>query len=297
MEYTLQNELLQIKVTDVGAELVSVKNNKGEEMLWQADANVWARQAPLLFPYSGGLFDNVLLAKGKELPAARHGFARDGVFTCEEHTADTLVLELVSNDETLALFPYAFVLRVIYTLKGANLRQVVTVENPSADEVLPCSVGFHPGFKVPFDDKHTTEDYSFVFEQTESPSVIETPGGLVSGVKHVLFTEGKELPLTDDLFAEDSICMEELQSSYICLQEKPSEEYPQGRSIRVEIDSFPYLLLWGPAKGPLPFVCIEPWNSLPDGPERYAAFADKPGIQKIEPGKSWQTELDITFNR
>ena len=58
MEFILENENLRVTVESHGAELVSVVNKQtGAEMLWQADPAVWARHAPVLFPYCGRLKD------------------------------------------------------------------------------------------------------------------------------------------------------------------------------------------------------------------------------------------------
>ena len=65
MEYLLENEFLQVRVSSLGAELVSVKaKHDGRELLWQADSAVWGRHAPILFPYCGRLKDGAFVHKG-----------------------------------------------------------------------------------------------------------------------------------------------------------------------------------------------------------------------------------------
>ena len=65
MEFILENENLRVTVESHGAELVSVVNKQtGAEMLWQADPAVWARHAPVLFPYCGRLKDGAFTCKG-----------------------------------------------------------------------------------------------------------------------------------------------------------------------------------------------------------------------------------------
>ena len=66
MEFILENENLRVTVESHGAELVSVVNKQtGAEMLWQADPAVWARHAPVLFPYCGRLKDGAFRACGR----------------------------------------------------------------------------------------------------------------------------------------------------------------------------------------------------------------------------------------
>lgn len=290
-QYVLENDVLRIAVNTHGAELASVQNKAdGREMMWQADPAVWNRHAPLLFPYCGGLWDNTLLAKGREYAAPKHGFARDMEFVCTVHDENALVFVLESNDKTAAYFPYEFRLEVEYTLRNNMLNQKVKVHNSSTQEELPFSVGFHPGFALPFDKNYTTEDYQFVFEHSESPQLVHTPGGYVSGEVEELFHNSTELPLTDTLFANDSLCLQRLDSCTLALREKATN-----RKVQVTIANFPYVLLWGPATGPLPFACIEPWHSLPDGPERYGEFKNKPGLTLLPPKEWWDTTLQMTF--
>ena len=45
----LKNELLTIKVAEMGAELQSIKDNDGREYMWQAGEK-WPRHSPILFP-------------------------------------------------------------------------------------------------------------------------------------------------------------------------------------------------------------------------------------------------------
>ncbi len=45
----LKNDVLTIKVAEMGAELQSVKDNSGREYMWQAGEK-WPRHSPILFP-------------------------------------------------------------------------------------------------------------------------------------------------------------------------------------------------------------------------------------------------------
>ena len=67
-------------IRDAGAELVSLRDAAGEELLWQG-GHEWPRQAPVLFPIVGKLAGNVLRDSGKTYTLGQHGFARDCRFT------------------------------------------------------------------------------------------------------------------------------------------------------------------------------------------------------------------------
>ena len=49
MQAVLRNEFFTLTVDTLGAEAVSLKNAAEEEVLWQADPEVWPRHAPILF--------------------------------------------------------------------------------------------------------------------------------------------------------------------------------------------------------------------------------------------------------
>ena len=52
MQTTISNEFLTVTIDTHGAEVVSVKNSKGEELIWQADPAIWDRHSPVLFPWA-----------------------------------------------------------------------------------------------------------------------------------------------------------------------------------------------------------------------------------------------------
>ena len=52
----LRNELLAIEVSELGAELQSIKAVENNvEYLWQGDPDIWSGRAPILFPIVGAL--------------------------------------------------------------------------------------------------------------------------------------------------------------------------------------------------------------------------------------------------
>ena len=150
MQYTIENDKIRLTVESLGAEMVSVVNkHTGAEMIWSADPKVWPRHAPILFPYTGKLTGGKMIAKGMEYAGGQHGFARDVEHTLVSCTDDTLVLELHANDQTLKLWPYAFVLRSTYRLEDTTVHHTLTVENP-VEPQLQFDIGFHPNFAKSF---------------------------------------------------------------------------------------------------------------------------------------------------
>ena len=293
MQYTIENDTLRLTVDSHGAEAVSVIHKPtGAEMLWCADKALWGRHAPILFPYTGKLTGGKMIAKGQEYAGGQHGFARDVEHTLTRQTADTLEFELRADAQTLPRWPYDFVLRSTFVLDGSTVHHTLCVENPSEAQ-LRFGIGYHPAFAIPFDDRHTTEDYEIRFDGIESPLCVSAlPNGLLNGQSYYLARNTDAIPLTDTLFDHDSHCMVNLRSAHVALVEKDT-----GRSVCCNVEGYPYVLIWSQASKPLRFVCIEPWHSLPGEEDGPLAWDERPCAASLSQGESWSTTLSTTFTR
>ena len=291
-EFVIENAYLKATVTTWGAQVKSVvRKCDGVEHIWQADSAVWGYHAPILFPHAGKLVDGTLHAKGKDYASGQHGFARLMEHDLVKQTATTLVMELRSNPETLANFPYEFRLISTFTLEGDALHHTLTVVNRDSD-VLPFGIGYHPAFAIPFDSEHTATDYELRFNKMESPLCLSCqPNGLLRGKFYYLGTNIDRIPIDDKLFEIDSHCMANLNSSTLGLYEKDT-----GRGVECTIAGFPYVLLWSKPGMPK-FVCIEPWHSLPSLEKGGTDWNQKPAAAILAPGEEWSTTLTTRFVR
>jgi len=293
MEYIIENEYLKVTVTTFGAQVKSVVHKSdGAEHMWQADPAVWRSHAPILCPHCGRLLDGKFIAKGKTYETDMcHGFARLMEHTFVYQNKDNLVLQLTDTPETLALWPYKFRLMSAFTVEGDVLHHTLTVENRD-DEEMPFGIGFHPGFAIPFDDKHTFADYELRFDKLESPICLDCScGGLINGKTYYLGSNLNTIAIDEQLFANDSHCMMSLQSDTLGIYEKDS-----GRAVVCSIKNFPYCLLWSTLGTPK-FVCIEPWHSLPSRTDGGYDWNEKPAAAILQPGESWSTTLSTAFVR
>ena len=182
MQTTISNEFLTVTIDTHGAEVVSVKNSKGEELIWQADPAIWDRHSPVLFPWAGRLANGELVHNGKHYSGGQHGFIRDLEHILKQNNGISAQLMFRADEETKTLrFPFDFEFTSVFTLDGHTLHHEVHVKN-CGDENMRCGIGFHPGFNIPFDENHTTTDYEIRFEQEESPIILDClPHGLLSG--------------------------------------------------------------------------------------------------------------------
>ena len=292
MEYIIENEYLKVTVTTWGAQVKSVvRKCDGVEHIWHGDASVWKFHTPILFPHCGKLVDGKLEAKGKIYESGMHGFARDMEHDFVDQTEDTLVLELCSCPETLARFPYEFRLVSTFTLENDTLHHSLTVENLDSDK-LRFGIGYHPGYTVPFDDKHVATDYELRFSESESPICLNClPTGLMQKDHYYLPANIDALPIDEQLFANDSHCMVNLKSATLGIYEKGT-----GRAVVCNIAEFPYVLIWSKPGMPK-FVCIEPWYSLPSAEGASIKWEEKPAAAVLNPGEAWSCTLSTSFVR
>ena len=208
MQTTISNEFLTVTIDTHGAEVVSVKNSKGEELIWQADPAIWDRHSPVLFPWAGRLANGELVHNGKHYSGGQHGFIRDLEHILKQNNGISAQLMFRADEETKTLrFPFDFEFTSVFTLDGHTLHHEVHVKN-CGDENMRCGIGFHPGFSIPFDENHTTTDYEIRFEQEESPIILDClPHGLLSGKSFYQWKNTQAIPLTDTLFDNDSFCI------------------------------------------------------------------------------------------
>ena len=259
--------------------------------MWQADKEVWGYHAPILFPHCGKVVNGEIKAKGQTYQSSQHGFARLMEHSFVDQSRDTLVLELCADEETRKRFPYEFRLVSIFTLEGSTLHHTLSVENLD-EAALPFGIGYHPGFAIPFDDRHTAGDYELRFSEPESPLCVNNlPHGLMHGNLYYLGTNIQSIPIDDKLFANDSHCMVNLRSQTLGLYEKDS-----GRAVVCDISQFPYTLIWSKPGTPK-FVCIEPWHSLPSPENGSTKWEEKPAAAILAPGEEWSCTLSTSFVR
>ncbi len=293
MIYTIENDWLKVSVTTKGAQVCSVvRKCDGAEHIWQADPSVWGYHAPILFPHCGKLKDGRMEAKGRIYETNQHGFARTSEHVFVRQTETELVLELTDHADTLAYWPYRFRLESRFTLMGDRLIHRLTVENRD-EELMRFGIGYHPAFTIPFDSEHTAADYELRFDSPQSPMCLDClPHGLINGKWYRLGHNTPAIPIDKELFANDSHCMFGLTAKTLGLYEKGT-----GRGVECDISDFPYCLIWSKPQWPTPFVCIEPWMSLPASEDAPLAWNDQPAAAELAPGESWHVELKTRFVR
>ncbi|MCC8961761.1 aldose 1-epimerase family protein [Bradyrhizobium sp. Pear76] len=280
--HTLRGDGIAAAIRAEGAELSSLRNAEGTELLWQAGSQ-WPRHAPILFPIVGRLKNDTLRHKGKAYPMTQHGFARDRRFAWLEQGARSCKLALTDDAETRARYPFAFRLEVTYTVDGAALDVAFEVIN-TGDEMLPASLGGHPAFNWPLVPGLPKEAYTLTFGKTEPAPIRRLEGGLMRRHPEPNPVTGRTLALTEELFDDDAMVFDQVASTSILFTATLGPAAAtQGAAIEISWRGFRELGVWSKPGG-APFLCIEPWHGFASPAEFDGEFADKPGLMHIAPG-------------
>ncbi len=283
---TIATPQLSAAINPLGAELTHLRDAEGRELMTDADPAFWTGHAPLLFPIIGRVNHDTLRIDGTDYPMQQHGFARRSTFTLVDHSDAHAVFLLEDSAETRASYPFAFALRVTYTITDATLDVAVSIENRGGD-VLPASFGFHPAFAWPLPYGLPRADHRIVFAEDEPEPVRELVDGAIIAEHRVSPLDGRTLALTDALFERDALIWDKLQSR--------SVRYgaPTGPQLRVDFPLMPMLGIW--TKPGAAFVCIEPWHGIADPAGFSGDIRDKPGIVEIAPGATLACGLQVTL--
>ncbi len=271
----LENEQISVEISLKGAEVLSLVNNKtNQEMVWNGNAEYWSGHNPILFPIIGSTFDKQIHIEDKIYVMGNHGFARSSMFVQVESTSDSVTLRLSESDQTLAQYPYAFDLDVVYSLRADTLLINYRITNKS-DKKMPFSFGLHPAFNVPMDPSKKYDDYYLSFPCIESTL---PPAALIG-------ENPQKVRLMEEFFEiMPTLVLEYPASPYV--------ELTDGKhGVRVSTMGYRWLAFWKKANAP--YLCIEPWHGHGDLDEFETDFAKREGTLILDSKHSYTTSYTI----
>lgn len=290
MLYTIENDRLSVTANGLGAQLWSVRAKDGVQYLWQGDPAYWGDRALTLFPYVARLWQGRYEMDGEMHSLPIHGFAPSSEFVLAEKTDTRMVLALESSEETIAQYPRRFAFRVTYALEGDALSVGYEVENRDA-RTMHFGLGGHPGFCVPLEKGRRFEDYRLRFGAACRPVRV--------GFSEDCFVTGEDapfslqddcvLPLAHDLFDDDAIVLREMARSVTL------EALGGAHSVTVTFPDMPYLGIWHKPRTDAPYVCIEPWRSLPARQGETAVLERQENLVHLAPGARYENRWQILF--
>ena len=283
----LHNEHLSVTACSKGAELYSVQLD-GHEYIWSGDPAYWGRHTPVLFPFVGRLFEDRYTVCGKEYSMKRHGFSQNALFAVAGADDTHVVFGLTASEDTKAVFPYEFSFRVVYELDGQTVKVSYIAENRSGEE-MHFGLGAHPGFCCPMEEGLSFEDYVIEFPEKCLPDQIGwSENVLVSGKNEFYpLEDGRRLPLRHDLFTFDAIVLTNCGDSCTIRSDKGT------RSVTVSYPQMPYVGFWHAVNTDAPYVCVEPWVSLPAREGVVEEFSARRDLVHLPAGETYTCSWSI----
>lgn len=291
MIHTIFNEALSARIDSAGAQLRSLMSAEGTEYLWQGDARYWSDSSPDLFPYIARLYNGSYVLSGEVYNMGIHGFAAQCDFSAEKISDACLRFVLRENDTTLRQYPFRFELEITYSLSGAALFVTYNVKNLD-DKNMPFALGGHPGFNVPLWEGAEFEDYYLSFGEACNPLRI--------GFTEELFVSGEELPypledgrtlrLSHSLFDDDAIILKNTAKDIRLGCSKTT------KSLDMDFSGFPYFGIWHAPKSQAPYVCLEPWTSLPSRQGVIEDLSEKEDMLSLMPGEEYKIHWSVKIS-
>ena len=289
----LENERFRVEISEMGAELTSFKSKTtGTEYVWQGDPAAWKRHAPILFPIVGRLKDKTYTVGGKAYEITQHGFGRDLPWQASRESDTCVSFTLTPNEYTKKMYPWDFVCTVRYTLDGASLKKEHITQNRS-DTPMYYEIGGHDAYNLCWQEGERITDYFVAFEGTDRLHRIVTDEAvMLTEARTDIALENGRLPISRALFADDAVMTEGLpvhRASIGCTK--------NSRTVTMDFADFDYFAVWSPYKDfEVPFVCLEPWSTLPDGIYLDHAIEHKQGVRVLQPGQSETLAFTTTIH-
>ncbi len=291
MLITLNNGQIALTADTLGAQLKSLKSADGVEYLWQADPAYWGKHAPNLFPFIARLTEGSYTYKGKRYSMPNHGFAAKYEYSCE-HGDTRAVFSLKPNAEIKEMYPFSFIFSVIYELCDNTLNITYRVEN-TGDERMYFGAGGHPGFCVPLEEGLSFQDYSLVFSQKCYPDRVgftPAPEVLLSGIdERYPLKDDREMPLYHDMFDDDAVILKNMAREVTLCSQKGR------RGLKVSYPDMSYLGIWHKPQTDAPYVCIEPWTTLPCRAGAIEEISAKSDMVALCGGKVYENTWSVTL--
>ena len=287
---TIRNHAMTVTVDELGAQLMSITAADGTEYLWNGDPAYWTGRAPILFPYVGRLTNDRYTYDGKEYEMTRHGFAKRSEFTVLTAGKDHVTLHIEDTEESRKIYPFAFHFDVSYVLEGNTLVVVYAAENMD-NKTMFFGLGGHPGFRVPLEAGKDFTDYRLTFAQPSQPSqVLLSDSYMLSGHEAPYPLEnGVDLPLRHELFDHDAIILKNFARSLTLSAGEGT------RGLTLTCPKMRYMGIWHQPKTDAPYVCLEPWVSLPSREGVVEDLSQQFDLISLAPRQRYENRWTVTI--
>ena len=152
------------------------------------------------------------------------------------------------------------------------------------------ALGAHPGFRLPLEANCSFEDYFIEFaEETPVKELVMEACYMTDETVPAEMKDGKIIELKHNLFDNDAVFMQDI-SKRVTLKAKNGK-----KSVTLYYPDMKYLGLWHKPKTSAPYVCIEPWLSVPAYYQKVDDLETKRDMLLLEAGESYETYIEITL--
>ena len=282
MLYRIQNELLTVTIDSLGAQLQSILGANGTEYLWQGDSRYWSDRAINIFPYVARLTKGQYTYRGKTYEMPIHGFGPTAEYAVAAQAKNAITFFIEDNDAFLAMYPFRFRFSLTYRVEGNALYVDTRVENRD-EKTLYFGVGGHPGFNAPMEEGLDFGDYYLQFPPCQPRRVEFTPACFVTGEESPFHLPEGKLPLDHSMFDDDAIVLKGVPGTVTLRSDKGS------RGVTMHAPGLPVFGFWHMPKTDAPYICLEPWSSLPSRQDIIEDLETQPDLIALEAGNQWNT--------
>jgi len=220
-----------------------------------------------------------------------HGFCIGTEFAVTEQTEASIRFTLKDSETTYEMYPFHFAFHVIYQLEGSAIVKTCLVENRDTREMF-FGIGGHPGFQVPLGGDGSFTDWKLVFHKPCNPTRIDfNPDNyrLAGTTSPFPLENGTTIPLRHELFDLDAVVLQDTSRTVtICSEKSP-------RSVTVAYPDCGFVGLWHAPKTDAPYVCIEPWVSLPSHSAYIEDLSKQEHIIHLPQGETYRNIMTITL--
>ncbi|MHB9649124.1 aldose 1-epimerase family protein [Weissella paramesenteroides] len=292
MSVKLENENIIVKISEMGAELTSVKRRDSRmEYMWTADPNFWGRHAPNLFPIVGRLKGDRYKYRDKTYFMTQHGFARDIEFDLVEKTSTMARLRLVDTEETQSIYPFHFQFDIIFRLTDQDMLGITYVVTNTDTHDIYFSVGGHPGFRVPLEAGDKFTDYYVNVDPKRKYARSKLVGPYLDNNLDTTFNSDIPLRLRYDDYKDDAIILRLDGNPVSIILAKLRESH----GITMHVQDAKYLGIWTPYGKDAPFVCLEPWWGIADTVDADGLINHKYAINSLAPAQTFTGSYSLSF--
>lgn len=286
---TINSSFLTAQISETGAELTKL-SSRTTDYLWDGNPLFWVDHSPILFPFVGRLPNKEYVFEGKTYgPVPLHGFAPKARFIVESWEENACTMLLVREPSMKEIYPFEFDFRVRYELEDRTLTVKYLVTNRGEGDMY-YGLGGHPGFNVPLTDGIPFEDYYFEFPYAgDVKRRLFTDGVLDTEISEPYELDRNRFHLQHNLFDRDAVCLE--NTGYVAVLKTDKDK----KSVRIEYPETRWCAFWHKIGAKAPYVCIEPWFTLP-GTEGVNDIGTGKNSLHLCPGKSALHELIITVS-